>query len=73
MVFLDLTNPFKGKLELMTTTDGVHPDQDGHHYLATLVCNSMYFYIINIFFKNYLLSKPFAFQDTLYWHRLQLL
>jgi len=35
--FLDLTKPFKGKPELMTTTDGVHPNQDGYHYLATLV------------------------------------
>lgn len=35
--FLDLTKPFKGKPELMTTMDGVHPNQDGYYYLATLV------------------------------------
>ena len=39
--FLDLTKPFKGKPDLMTTTDGVHPNQDGYHYLATLVFNFM--------------------------------
>lgn len=39
--FLDLTKPFKGKPDLMTTTDGVHPNQDGYHYLATLVFNCM--------------------------------
>lgn len=39
--FLDLTKPFKGKPELMTTLDGVHPNQDGYHYLATLVFDYM--------------------------------
>lgn len=39
--FLDLTKPFKGKPELMTTMDGVHPNQDGYHYLATLVFDYM--------------------------------
>ena len=39
--FLDLTKPFKGKPDLMTTMDGVHPNQDGYHYLATLVFNFM--------------------------------
>lgn len=37
--FLDLTKPFKGRSDLMTRTDGVHPNQDGYHYLATLVFN----------------------------------
>lgn len=37
--FLDLTKPFKGKANLMTTMDGVHPNQDGYHFLATLVFN----------------------------------
>jgi acyl-CoA thioesterase I len=39
--FLDLTKPFKGKPDLMTTTDGVHPNLDGYHYLATLVFKCM--------------------------------
>lgn len=39
--FLDLTKPFKGKPNLMTTTDGVHPNLDGYHYLGTLVFNCM--------------------------------
>lgn len=39
--FLDLTKPFKGKPELMTEMDGVHPNQDGYHYLATLVFDYM--------------------------------
>ena len=39
--FLDLTKPFKGKPDLMTTMDGVHPNQDGYHYLATLVFDYM--------------------------------
>ena len=37
LFFLDLTRPFKGKHNLMTTKDGVHPNQEGYHYLATLV------------------------------------
>ena len=39
--FLDLTKPFKGKPQLMTTMDGVHPNQDGYHYMATLVFDYM--------------------------------
>jgi len=39
--FLDLTKPFKGKSRLMTTSDGVHPNKDGYHYLATLVFDFM--------------------------------
>ena len=35
--FLDLTTPFKGRADLMTETDGVHPNKDGYHFLATLV------------------------------------
>jgi lysophospholipase L1-like esterase len=39
--FLDLTKPFKGKVDLMTTSDGVHPNNDGYAYLATLVFDFM--------------------------------
>jgi acyl-CoA thioesterase I len=39
--FLDLTKPFKGRADLMTTSDGVHPNKDGYHYLATLVFDFM--------------------------------
>lgn len=35
--FLDLTKPFEGKANLMTISDGVHPNRDGYQYLATLV------------------------------------
>ena len=35
--FLDLTSPFKGKANLMTKKDGVHPNKDGYQYLASLV------------------------------------
>lgn len=35
--FLDLTKPFKGKANLMTKSDGVHPNLEGYHYLASLV------------------------------------
>jgi lysophospholipase L1-like esterase len=35
--FLDLTIPFKGKANLMTKSDGVHPNADGYQYLASLV------------------------------------
>jgi lysophospholipase L1-like esterase len=35
--FLDLTSPFKGKANLMTKKDGVHPNKDGYVYLASLV------------------------------------
>lgn len=39
--FLDLTKPFEGKTNLMTTGDGVHPNQEGYSYLATLVFDFM--------------------------------
>lgn len=39
--FLDLTKPFKGRADLMTTSDGVHPNKDGYYYLATLVFDFM--------------------------------
>ena len=35
--FLDLTSPFKGKANLMTKKDGVHPNKDGYQYLGSLV------------------------------------
>ncbi|MDP3467323.1 MAG: GDSL-type esterase/lipase family protein [Daejeonella sp.] len=35
--FLDLTRPFVGKAKLMTKSDGVHPNLEGYHYLASLV------------------------------------
>ena len=35
--FLDLTRPFEGKANLMTVSDGVHPNRDGYQYLASLV------------------------------------
>jgi len=35
--FLDLTKPFEGKANLMTISDGVHPNREGYHYLASLV------------------------------------
>lgn len=35
--FLDLTKPFKGKTELITAGDGVHPNIKGYQYLAKLV------------------------------------
>jgi lysophospholipase L1-like esterase len=35
--FLDLTKPFVGKADLMTISDGVHPNRDGYQYLASLV------------------------------------
>jgi lysophospholipase L1-like esterase len=35
--FLDLTSPFKGKANLMTEKDGVHPNKDGYQYLGSLV------------------------------------
>lgn len=35
--FLDLTKPFEGKANLMTINDGVHPNRDGYHHLASLV------------------------------------
>lgn len=39
LFFLDLTKPFKGKTNLMTISDGVHPNKEGYHYLATLLCD----------------------------------
>lgn len=39
--FLDLTKPFKDRDDLMTTSDGVHPNKDGYSYLATLVFDFM--------------------------------
>jgi acyl-CoA thioesterase-1 len=35
--YLDLTRAFKDKKSLMTNTDGVHPNQEGYRFLATLV------------------------------------
>jgi lysophospholipase L1-like esterase len=35
--FLDLTKPFQDKANLMTVSDGVHPNRDGYRYLASLV------------------------------------
>ena len=37
LYFLDLTKPFKGKTNLMTKNDGVHPNREGYQYLAGLV------------------------------------
>ena len=39
--FLDLTKPFEGRSNLMTTSDGVHPNKDGYNYLAKLVFEFM--------------------------------
>jgi lysophospholipase L1-like esterase len=39
--FLDLTKPFEGKSNLMTVSDGVHPNKDGYHYMATLAFDFM--------------------------------
>lgn len=39
LYFLDLTKPFKGKADLMTKADGVHPNKDGYEYLGSLVFN----------------------------------
>jgi lysophospholipase L1-like esterase len=35
--YTDLTSPFKGKANLMTKKDGVHPNKDGYQYLGSLV------------------------------------
>lgn len=35
--FLDLTKPFKGRADLMTATDGVHPNKAGYAHLASVV------------------------------------
>lgn len=39
--FLDLTKPFKGRSNLMTASDGVHPNKDGYNYMAKLVFDCM--------------------------------
>ena len=39
--YLDLTKPFKGKTNLMTISDGVHPNKEGYQYLATVVFGFM--------------------------------
>jgi lysophospholipase L1-like esterase len=39
--FLDLTKPFEGRSDLMTASDGVHPNKDGYQYLAKLVFDFM--------------------------------
>jgi lysophospholipase L1-like esterase len=39
--FLDLTKPFDGRSNLMTASDGVHPNKDGYNYLAKLVFDFM--------------------------------
>jgi acyl-CoA thioesterase-1 len=39
--FLDLTKPFEGRSNLMTTSDGVHPNKDGYNYMAKLVFDFM--------------------------------
>jgi lysophospholipase L1-like esterase len=39
--FLDLTKPFEGRSNLMTASDGVHPNKDGYNYLAKLVFEFM--------------------------------
>jgi acyl-CoA thioesterase I len=35
--FLDLTRPFKGRADLMTSMDGVHPNKEGYAFLASTV------------------------------------
>ena len=39
--FLDLTKPFEGRSDLMTVSDGVHPNKDGYNYMAKLVFDFM--------------------------------
>jgi lysophospholipase L1-like esterase len=39
--FLDLTKSFEGRPNLMTTSDGVHPNKDGYSYMAKLVYKFM--------------------------------
>ena len=39
--FLDLTKPFEGRSNLMTVSDGVHPNKDGYSYMAKLVFDFM--------------------------------
>lgn len=39
--FLDLTKPFEDQSNLMTVSDGVHPNKDGYSYMAKLVFDFM--------------------------------
>jgi lysophospholipase L1-like esterase len=39
--FLDLTEPFKGRSDLMTIGDGVHPNKEGYEFLANHVFDFM--------------------------------
>ena len=39
--FLDLTKPFESRSNLMTTSDGVHPNKDGYSYMGKLVFDFM--------------------------------
>ncbi len=39
--FLDLTKLFEGRSNLMTTSDGVHPNKEGYNYMAKLVFGFM--------------------------------
>ncbi len=39
--FLDLTKLFEGRSNLMTTSDGVHPNKEGYNYIAKLVFGFM--------------------------------
>ena len=39
--FLDLTKSFEGRPNLMTISDGVHPNKEGYNYMAKLVFDFM--------------------------------
>lgn len=39
--FLDLTKSFEGRSNLMTVSDGVHPNKEGYSYMAKLVFEFM--------------------------------
>ena len=39
--FLDLTKSFEGRSNLMTISDGVHPNKEGYRYMAKLVFDFM--------------------------------
>lgn len=39
--FLDLTKSFEGRSNLMTISDGVHPNKEGYNYMAKLVFDFM--------------------------------
>jgi len=39
--FLDLTKSFEGRSNLMTVSDGVHPNKEGYNYMAKLVYDFM--------------------------------